>query len=164
MQPAPGAATGAWPRVQPARRLGYCPCSKSSSAPRRHRAHELLTPETAERGARTGPPVLFNAKSPRAALQGRGGTWLPDSSPSSHSYIIQNSFFFRAICPDCLWAQNNKWFLSRVQRLAGPAGDRGILSRLEVPTSLLSRLVAPIRTKGPFCPSWCSNLTKGSST
>jgi len=74
------------------------------------------------------------------------------------------------------------WLLSRVQRLAGPAGegDRGLLSRLEAPTrtkgppdkrpnhfipvgntnpdkrvTLLSRLVAPTRTKGYFCPGWC---------
>jgi len=74
------------------------------------------------------------------------------------------------------------WLLSRVQRLAGPAGegDRGLLSRLEAPTrtkgppdkrpnhfipvgntnpdkkvTLLSRLIAPTRTKGPFYPGWC---------
>ena len=51
---------------------------------------------------------------------------------------------FQAICPGCLWARDNRWLLSRVQRLAEPAGD-----------PLLSRLVAPPGTKGPFCPGWC---------
>ena len=40
------------------------------------------------------------------------------------------------------------WLLSRVQQLAGPAGDRGLLSRLEAPTG----------TKGwPFIPVGGSN-------
>jgi len=96
--------------------------------------------------------------------------------------LLQNRPLFQAICPGCLWARDNRWLLSRVQRLAGPAGegDRGLLSRLEAPTrtkgppdkrpnhfipvgntnpdkkvTLLSRLIAPTRTKGPFYPGWC---------
>ena len=103
--------------------------------------------------------------------------------------LLQNRPLFQVICPGYLWARDKRWFLSRVQRLAGPAGDRGLLSRLEVPTrtkggpfvpvggsirdkrpnpfipvgntnpdkrvTLLSRLVVPTGTKGPFCPGWC---------
>ena len=47
---------------------------------------------------------------------------------------------FQAICPGCLWARDNRWLLSRVQRLAGPAGGAGVF---------FSRLEAPTRTKGP---------------
>ena len=54
--------------------------------------------------------------------------------------LLQNRHLFQAICPSCLWARDNWWLLSWVQRLAGPAGgDRGLLSRLEAPTG----------TKGP---------------
>ena len=89
--------------------------------------------------------------------------------------LLQNRPLFQAICPGCLWARDNWWLLSRVQRLAGPAGGTGafcpgwryqpgqkvpLLSRLVAPPgtkgpTLLSRLVAPTRTKGPFCPGWC---------
>src|SRR6185312_7150523 len=81
---------------------------------------------------------------------------------------------FQAICPGYLWARDKRWLLSRVQRLAGPTGDRGFLSRVEPPirtkgppfvpvggstpdkrVTLLSRLVEPIWTKGPFCTGWC---------
>ena len=48
-------------------------------------------------------------------------------------------------------ARDNRWLLSRVQRLAGPAGDRGLLSLLETPTG----------TKGgPFVPVGGSNRDK----
>ena len=47
--------------------------------------------------------------------------------------LLQNMSLFHAICPGCLWARNNRWLLSRVQRLAGPAGGQG----------------------APFCPGWC---------
>ena len=53
--------------------------------------------------------------------------------------LLQNMSLFQTICPGCLWARDKMWLLSRVQRLAGPAGDRGLLSRVEPPT----------RTKGP---------------
>ena len=46
----------------------------------------------------------------------------------AHHYY---SSLFQAICPDYFWARDNRWFLSRIQRLARPAGDRGLLSRLE---------------------------------
>ena len=67
--------------------------------------------------------------------------------------LLQNRPLFQAICHGCLWAWDNRWLLSRVQRLAGPAGDRGLLSRLVAPPgtkspTLLSRLVTPTRTKG----------------
>ena len=83
--------------------------------------------------------------------------------------LLQNRLLFKAICPGSLWAQDNRWLLSRVQRLAGPAGGTeafcpgwrhqpgqkgGLLSPLVAPTgtkgprSLLSWLVSPTRTKG----------------
>ena len=48
--------------------------------------------------------------------------------------LLQNRPLFQAICPGSLWARDNIWLLSRVQRLTEPAGDRGLLSRLEKPT------------------------------
>src|SRR6185437_11792931 len=72
--------------------------------------------------------------------------------------LLQNMPLFQAICPGCLWARDNRWLLSRVQRLAGPAGGgggRGLFSRLGAPTgkkspaALLSRLETPTVTKGP---------------
>ena len=58
--------------------------------------------------------------------------------------LLQNRPLFLAICPGSLWARDNRWLLSRVQRLAGLAGDRGLLFRLETPTV----------TKGALCPGW----------
>ena len=102
-----------------------------------------------------------------------------------HTYIytlLQNRPLFLAICPGSLWARDNRWLLSRVQRLAGPAGGTGafcpglrhqpgqngsLLSRLVVPTgtkgprSLLSRLEPPTGTKvPPFVPVRASNRDK----
>ena len=95
---------------------------------------------------------------------------------SVHISLLQNRPLFQTICPGCLWARDNKWLLSRVQRLAGPAGGGafcsgwrhqpgqkgGLLSRLVAPTrtkgcaGLLSRLEPPTGTKGPpFYPGWC---------
>ena len=58
---------------------------------------------------------------------------------TAHAYmdtptLLQNRPLFQAIYPGCLWARDNRWLLSRVQRLTEPAGDRGLLSRLEKPT------------------------------
>ena len=39
--------------------------------------------------------------------------------------LLQNRPLFQAICPGSLWARDNRWLLSRVQRLAGPAGGSG---------------------------------------
>ena len=79
--------------------------------------------------------------------------------PAQHSALLENMSLFQTICPGCFWARDNRWLLSRVQRLAGPAGgDMGLLSRLEPPTGikcpLLSRLVSPTGTKllGPLIP------------
>jgi len=96
--------------------------------------------------------------------------------------LLQNRPLFLAICPGSLWARDNRWLLSRVQRLAGPAGGTGafcpgwrhqpgqngsLLSRLVVPTgtkcprSLLSRLEPPTGTKvPPFVPVRASNRDK----
>ena len=65
--------------------------------------------------------------------------------------LLQNRSLFQTICPGCLWARNNMWLLSRVQRLAGPAGDRGLLSRL-VPVPPLARLAVGTGTKATYCP------------
>ena len=67
--------------------------------------------------------------------------------------LLQNRPLFQANYPGSLWARDNRWLLSRVQRLAGPAGrgDRGLLSRLET----------PIGTKwGPFVPVGASKRDK----
>ena len=60
--------------------------------------------------------------------------------------LLQNRPLFQAICPGSLWARDNRWLLSRVQRLAGPVGgDGGLFSRLETPSG----------TKGgAFYPGW----------
>ena len=66
--------------------------------------------------------------------------------------LLQNRPLFQTICPGSLWARNNRWLLSRVQRLAG-LGGRGLLSRLEPPTGI----------KGPpFVPVGVSNRDKRS--
>ena len=39
--------------------------------------------------------------------------------------LLQNRLLFQAICPGSFWARDNRWLLSRVQRLAGPAGGTG---------------------------------------
>ena len=90
--------------------------------------------------------------------------------------LLQNRSLFQAICPGSLWVRDNRWFLSRIQRLAGPAGDRGLLSRLEAPTGTKEWPFIPVggsnRDKRPaqpfvpvgatnrdqrstFCPGWC---------
>jgi len=91
--------------------------------------------------------------------------------------LLQNRPLFQAICPGCLWARDNRWHLSRIQRLAGPAKGHGPFlpvggsTRDKRPNpfipigntnptkrvTFLSRLVAPTQTKGPFCPGWCYN-------
>ena len=59
--------------------------------------------------------------------------------------LLQNRSLFQAIYPGSLWARDNRWLLSRVQRLAGAAGGTG---------AFLSRLVSPTGTKllGPLIP------------
>ena len=101
---------------------------------------------------------------------------------ASKASLLQNRPLFLAICTGSLWARDNRWLLSRVQRLAGPAGGTGafcpgwrhqpgqngsLLSRLVVPTgtkgprSLLSRLEPPTGTKvPPFVPVRASNRDK----
>ena len=66
--------------------------------------------------------------------------------------LLQNRPLFQIICPGSLWARDNMWLLSRVQRLARPArGTEAFLSRLETPTG----------TKGgPFIPVGGSNQDK----
>ena len=62
--------------------------------------------------------------------------------PAQHSALLENMSLFQTICPGCFWARDNRWLLSRVQRLAGPAGDRGFLSRLVPPTG--TKLLDPL--------------------
>ena len=59
--------------------------------------------------------------------------------------LLQNRHLFQAICPDSLWARDNRWLLSRVQRLAGPAGGHGPF----VPVGGTNREQRPL-----FCPGW----------
>ena len=71
--------------------------------------------------------------------------------------LIQNRLLFQAICPGNLWARDNRWLLSWVQRLAGLAGGTGAFCPSwrhqpgQKEGGLLSRLVPPTGTKGP-CP------------
>ena len=75
--------------------------------------------------------------------------------------LLQNRPFFQAICPGYLWARVKRWFLSRVQRLAGPRGDRGFLSRVEPPTRTKGPPFVPVggstrdKRAQPFYPGWC---------
>ena len=61
------------------------------------------------------------------------------------STLLQNRPLFQAICPGSLWARDNSWLLSRVQRLAGPAGGQGPF----VPFGSTNR-----DKRGAFCPGW----------
>ena len=94
--------------------------------------------------------------------------------------LLQNRPLFQAICPGCLWARDNRWLLSRVQRLAGPAGETGPFVPVggtnpdkrspfcpgwwlhpgQKVQPLLSRLVVPTGIKGPFCPGCVTNPDK----
>ena len=69
---------------------------------------------------------------PRHSLHGKQAT------------LLQNRSLLQAICPGSLWARDNMWLLSRVRWLAGPAGDRGLLSRLEPPTGIKTPLFVPV--------------------
>src|SRR6185437_10353143 len=67
--------------------------------------------------------------------------------------LLQNRPLFQAICPGSLWARDNRWFLSWVQRLAGPAWGTGGFCpgwrhQPGQKAPLLSRLVSPTGTKG----------------
>ena len=81
--------------------------------------------------------------------------------------LLQNRPLFQVIYPGYLWARDKRWLLSRVQRLAGPAGgDRGLCPGWShqpgQKAPLLSRLVAPPGTKGPtlFIPVGNTNPDK----
>ena len=65
---------------------------------------------------------------------------------SVHISLLQNRPLFQTICPGCLWARDNRWLLSRVQWLVGPAGGQGPF----VPVRGTNRDKRP-----PFCPGWC---------
>src|SRR6185312_7358066 len=68
--------------------------------------------------------------------------------------LLQNRHLFQIIYPGYLWARDKRWFLSRVQRLAGPAGGQGPFVPVEPPT----------RTKGPpFVPVGGSTRDKRSN-
>ena len=112
---------------------------------------------------------------------------LSTSGLSSYSIdvppLLQNRPLFQVIYPGYLWARDKRWLLSRVQRLAGPAGGTGafcpgwshqpgqkapLLSRLVAPPgtkgpTLLSRVVTPTGTKDPFYPGWCYQLGQKAS-
>ena len=64
----------------------------------------------------------------------------------NHS-LLQNRSLFQAICPGSLWAWDNRWLLSWVQRLAGPEGGG------QGPFVLVGGTNRDKRP--PFCPGWC---------
>ena len=51
--------------------------------------------------------------------------WLTKLVGVPKQTLLQNRPLFLAICLGSLWARDNRWLLSQVQRLAGPAGGRG---------------------------------------
>ena len=59
--------------------------------------------------------------------------------------LLQNRPLFQVIYPGYLWARDKMWLLSRVQRLAGPAGGQGPF----VPGGATNPDKRP-----PFCPGW----------
>ena len=71
---------------------------------------------------------------PRHSLHGKQST------------LLQNRPLLQAICPGSLWVRDNRWLLSRVRWLAGPAGGQGPF----VPVGATNRDKNP-----PFCPGWC---------
>ena len=79
--------------------------------------------------------------------------------------LLQNRPLFQSICPGSLWARDNRWLLSRVQRLAGSGGARPFVpvgdTNRDKMGGLLSRLVVPTGTKvPPFVPVGASNRDK----
>ena len=67
--------------------------------------------------------------------------------------LLHNRPLFQAICPGSLWARDNRWLLSKVQRLAGPVGGTGAFCpcwrhQPGQKASILSRLVSLTGTKG----------------
>ena len=91
--------------------------------------------------------------------------------------LLQNRPLFQAICPGSLWARDNRWLLSRVQRLAGlargqrsfvPVGDTNRDKREAFypgwwiqPGQKATRAFCPGwrhqpgQKAPPFCPGWC---------
>ena len=74
--------------------------------------------------------------------------------------LLQNRHLFQAICPGNLWARDNRWLLSRVQWLAGPAGGQGPF--VPVGGTNRDKMVAfypgwwlQPGKRPPFCPGWC---------
>ena len=84
---------------------------------------------------------------PKPLLSCQGGTQSCD-----YWSLLQNMPLFLAIYPGSLWARDNRWLLSRVQRLAGPAGDSGLLSQLEPPTGTKGHPFVPVGVA--FGPGW----------
>ena len=89
-----------------------------------------------------------------------GEDWLPGVYLSYHP-LLQNRPLFQAICPGSLWARDNRWFLSWVQWLAGPAGGQG--SFVPVGGTNQDKRVAFYpgwwlqpgqKARAAFCPSW----------
>ena len=81
--------------------------------------------------------------------------------------LLQNRPLFQTICPGYLWARDKRWFLSRVQRLAGPTWGTGAFCpgwshQPGQKTPHLFRLVAPPGIKGsnPFIPGGNTNRDK----
>ena len=75
--------------------------------------------------------------------------------------LLQNRPLFQAICPGSLWARDNRWLLSRVQRLAGPVGGHGPF----IPVGGTNRdkrvafypdwwLQPGQKARAAFCPGW----------
>ena len=98
---------------------------------------------------------------------------LPKMSASASPLLplLQNRPLFQAIYSGCLWARDNRWLLSRVQRLAGPAGETGAFcpgwwlhpgQKAHVPP--LARLAFRTGTKTIFCPGPKGNRDKWPGT
>ena len=134
MEPAPRRENAA--AATPRRRGSGRPSRASSQA-------ASAGPLEAARMLLRNPPAA--TASPDAQRQWRNDVdrllHLAQASP-----LLQNRPLFQAICPGSLWARDNRWLLSRVQRLAGPAGGQGPF----VPVGTTNR-----DKRTPFCPGWC---------
>ena len=104
--------------------------------------------------------IAFLASARNVPAAGCGQQVLPVARPAGS--LLQNRTLFQDICPGSIWDRDNRWLLSRVQRLAGPAGGQESFVPIEgtnrdkkgtqpfVPVGATNRDKKP-----PFCPSWC---------
>ena len=83
---------------------------------------------------------------PGGQEQSKEGSGVDDRIAIFHLLaLLQNRPLFQVIYPGYIWARDKRWLLSRVQRLAGPAGGHEPF----VPGGATNPDKRP-----PFCPGW----------